>query len=198
MAEAMWAINEWAAIEAAGGTDEVSVMGSHRAPIVVVADGTQVVATGDPAGTFVIWARLMGRPELMEDERFATGTSRDRHRDEMAALISAWAASIASYEAFEEALEGTGIVAGRVRTIADAVKDPWVEHRQAFVDVDSGSEVVRIPRSPIRMSGHSIGDRRPTKWQGQDNREVLTSIVGMSDAQVDSLATSGVLIEREV
>lgn len=196
MAEAMWAINEWTSIEAAGGTDEVSVMGSHRAPIFRVGDGTQVVATGDPAGTFVIWARLMGRPELMDDERFATGAARNEHRDEMSRLIGDWTATIASYEAFEDVLEGSGIVAGRVRTIAEAVKEPWVEHREAFVDVDSNGEAVRIPRSPIRMSGHTVGDRRPTKWQGQDNGEVLGSILGLDDDQIAALTADGVLIER--
>jgi CoA:oxalate CoA-transferase len=196
MAEAMWAINEWTAIEAAGGTKEVSVLGSHRAPIVTLADGTRAAVTGDPAGTFVLWARLMGRENLMEDPRFSSSTARNAHRHEMQTLIIQWAATVPDMKSLHAVLDGTGLVPGEIKTIAAAAAEPWAEHREAFMDVASGDETVRIPRSPIRMSGHRIGDRGASMWQGEANVDVLEELLGYDESTVAALLDQGVLHER--
>ena len=200
MAEVMLQSTEWTAVELAGGQgDLMHIFGSFNAPVLRLGDGTVVHVPGDPVSSFPAWCNAMGRPELLDDARFATREARNDHREEMTALFQEFAATFSSFADFEAALSKAQLAVGEMRPLADAADAPWARARDALVDVgDEESGPLRLPRSPFRFSAAAAGTSGRPAWQGQHNREVLREVLGLDEGAIDELARTGVLVERPV
>ncbi|WP_409056370.1 CaiB/BaiF CoA transferase family protein [Streptomyces sp. SYP-A7185] len=93
------------------------------------------------------WAALceqvIGRPELTGDPRFATGSDRVAHRDELDAIISARFAGLGSEEAME-LLDRANIANAGVNSVAEFLAHP------ALVERDRWREVAIPGGSPVQ------------------------------------------------
>ena len=198
MAEVMLQATEWTAVELAGGQgDLLHIFGSFNAPVVRLGDGTVVHVPGDPVSSFPAWCIAMERPDLAADERFATRAARNENRAAMLASFEEFAATFASFDEFEAALSKARLAAGEMRPLTDVGDAAWAQERDALVDVgDEHGGPLRLPRSPFRFSAATAGTTGRPAWQGQHNREVLREVLGLSDAAVDELEQSGVLVKR--
>jgi crotonobetainyl-CoA:carnitine CoA-transferase CaiB-like acyl-CoA transferase len=197
MAETMLAANEWTAVELNGGLgDEITFFGGHRAPMLRLGDGSWVHVPGDPVGTFASWCKVMDRPDLATDPRFATPTERSRHREDLTGELAAWAATVADADDFEERLSTVGMAVGRLRSLAEAAAEPWAEHNGAFHEVEMGERSLRLPRSPVRVGGRTVGLHGRPAGQGEHNAEVMAEVLGLSEAEIDDLTDAGVLRSR--
>lgn len=141
---------------------------------------------------------VLGRPEWADDERFATLQQRLRNQDELDALIDAQTAGWERYELMD-ALQRAGIPAGVAQNAEDRVDhDPQLRHLEWLVDLEqteNGSWPVKQP--PVRMSRtptHAGGVRRRNGPNyGEDTRDVLSRLLGMSPAQIQDLYDTGVV-----
>lgn len=168
-------------------------------PILRTGDGTLVVVSGHPAerGTFDLFVAAMGRPELLEDPRFADVSSRLEHFSDLIGEIRAWAASIATARQIEDAMAEVGLAMGVVRTIGEIAETEWARERRVIVEVDDRSgSTFRVPNSPWVFSGSDTGTVGGTKFRGEDNEEVLTSLCGLDSGEVRRLTDEGVLSIR--
>ncbi|MFI6087603.1 CaiB/BaiF CoA transferase family protein [Streptomyces sp. NPDC051218] len=90
------------------------------------------------------WAALceqvVGRPELTDDPRFATGSDRVAHRDELDAIISTRFAELGSDEAME-LLDRANIANAGVNSVAEFLDHPALTERDRWREV-------AIPGSP--------------------------------------------------
>jgi len=201
MAEVMLQATEWTAVELAADPDRdlLHLFGSFNAPVLRLGDGTIVHVPGDPVSSFPAWCVAMGRPELTEDERFATREARHANRDAMLALFQEFAATFNEFDDFEAALGTARLAVGQMRPLRDVGTAEWAREREALVDVggDEGGPLL-LPRSPFRFSNASAGTNGRPAWQGQHNREVLRAVLGMSDDAIDRLEADGVLVSRTV
>lgn len=196
MAEVMLQATEWTAVELAGGeAGRFHVFGGANAPVLRLGDGTVVCVPGDPVVSFDAWCRAMRRPELAADERFATLEARAGRRAELVAELQAFAGSVDDFDTFEATLGTERIACGRVRSISEAVTDPWVTDRGALVDVGTDDAPLRLPRSPFRFSDADSGTTGRPAWQGEHNREVLAEL-GYGHDDVAVLEREGVLVQR--
>jgi CoA:oxalate CoA-transferase len=164
-------------------------------------EGHDVVTSVDPCdpGAFELLAKAMGRPELLEDERFASAAVRVRHRDEVNAVVQEWILGFDTIEALEAALATVRIPLGVVRSVAEVAETAWASERGAIVDVpDRAGGTVRIPGSPWRFSdAPEVGVAGPPAFRGEHNREVLGAAgLGLSDDELDRLEADGVLSSR--
>ncbi len=198
MCEAMIAQNEWTVIEVNGGPDyDRSPFRPGRAAVVQLGDPerTWVAIPGSPAAVFVAFTRLAGRPELLDDERFATITARSKNMEACLEHLSAWAATFDSFDGFEDTLSnGARLPVGRLVSTADTLHSDWAQDRQAYIDLPSGDETVTVPRSPLRISDSDCGPRSGIKHLGADNASVLNDILGLGSAEVERLLAAGVLV----
>jgi crotonobetainyl-CoA:carnitine CoA-transferase CaiB-like acyl-CoA transferase len=205
MAEVMLQATEWTAVELAvpaekGSDDLLHIFGSFNAPVLRLGDGTVVHVPGDPVSSFPAWCAAMQRPELVDDERFATREARHANRDAMHALFQEFASTftqVEAFDAFEAVLGSARLAVGQMRPLGDVGTADWARERDALVDVgDEDGGPLRLPRSPFRFSNASAGTRGRPAWQGQHNREVVREILGLSDDAVDQLERDGVLVQR--
>ncbi len=168
--------------------------------VVTVANGETVVVSGHPAerGTFDRFATAMGRPDLLVDPRFADVESRLAHLDELHEIIAAYAAGVPDAHTFEEHFAEFELAVGVLRTAREICETDWAAARDVVVSVpDRGDGVVRVPNAPWRFSdAPEVGLHGIPKYRGEDNRAVLSELLGLDDATIDRLDADGVLSSR--
>lgn len=198
MAETLLCVNEWTSTELVGGDEGLlHVFGGFNAPVFRVADGTWVCTPGNPVAQFPLWCRAMGRPELLEDDRFATKEARLAHRDDVYAVLEEWVAALPSAAALEDALGEARLPVGRVQSVAEAAADDWAVAREAVCAVDDrAGGTVPVPRIGVRFSGMDGGPRGSAAWRGEHNAEVLGEFLGLDAAEVAALEGRGILSSR--
>ena len=79
--------------------------------------------------------KVMGKPELIRDKRFADGFLRWKNQDDMDKIIAEWASQQNYLEAFH-LLQEAGITAGPVYSGEELYKDPHLRDRRFFVEID--------------------------------------------------------------
>ena len=73
----------------------------------------------------------------------------------------------------------------------------WAKEREAFVDIDTGrGEMITVPQSPWRFRGALAGVEPRIGYRGQNNREVLQQVLGLSASELDDLETEAVISSR--
>ena len=159
------------------------------------ADGTWVVIAANQDSVFARLCGLIGRPELVDDERFASHGARGRNQDELDAIIGDWAAQRKPGEIIET-LSAGGVIAGPINTVAEVVQDRQLIARGMI----AGHYDERIQRSVLGpgimpMFSESPGGIRSAgpANPGQHNDEVYLGLLGKSATNLESLRAEGVL-----
>jgi crotonobetainyl-CoA:carnitine CoA-transferase CaiB-like acyl-CoA transferase len=138
-------------------------------------------------------ARVIGRPELVDDPRFATAADRVRHGTELAALITEKLGARTSAEWIRE-LEAAGVPVGPVNRIGDMLADPQVAAREMVLEVDHPrAGRTRALGMPIKFSESRSDLARPAPLLGQHSREILDQL-GYSAPEIKALAQGGAVV----
>jgi len=168
-------------------------------PVLTAANGESVVISGHPAEnkTFDFYMATIGRDELCADPRFADTAGRLHHLDEIHDLLHAWAATMPSADAIEEAASRNKLAVGRLRSVHDVCSTDWAAEREVVVEIsDRGDGTIRIPNAPWRFEGSDVRVAGSPRYRGEDNRAVLSELLGVSDDALDALEADGVLTSR--
>jgi crotonobetainyl-CoA:carnitine CoA-transferase CaiB-like acyl-CoA transferase len=133
-------------------------------------DKPLVVAVGNNT-QFARMCVIIGRPELAEDERFATNPDRVANRE---ALISELQREFAGRTAEEwaDGLRDAGVPSGPVNTLADVLADEHLLGSGMLQDLDHPSAGhLEMLASPILIDGERLSIRRPPPTLGQHTDE---------------------------
>ncbi|MFF1694956.1 CaiB/BaiF CoA transferase family protein [Streptomyces sp. NPDC058257] len=141
------------------------------------------------------WAALceqvIGRPELVDDPRFATGSDRVAHRDELDAIISARFAGLGGEEAME-LLDRANIANAGVNSVAEFLDHPALTERERWreVAVPGSSSPVQALLPPANLSG--VDPRMdPVPAAGEHTERILGEL-GRAPDDIARLRESGV------
>jgi formyl-CoA transferase len=141
------------------------------------------------------WSRLckvMGREELISDPRFATPRERVQHNDELDTIIREWTMTRTKHDAMAQ-VGGAGIPAGAVFDTMELINDPNFEARGIMQVMQHPSyQPFKMPAWPVRVDG------KPPRvtaspMLGQHTDEVITTWLGLSEAEVKALHGEGVV-----
>ncbi len=142
-----------------------------------------------------LWEKLchsIGRPELLEDPRFANRGDRKANDDELAALLEETFAT-KSTEHWMGVLEEVGVPAGPINDLDQVYHDPHVQARHMEVDLeDPEIGLLRNIGIPVKLSGTPGSIRRRGPALGEHTREVLED-GGFTAGEIDSLLEAGVV-----
>jgi len=139
-------------------------------------------------------AKAMGRAELAEDERFATGPDRAKNQKELISIIEEWMASQPSDEDVLKILEEARIAAAPVLSVADSTKHPhFVERGMIRTVGDPILGELTIPGFPFKFSAFPELPEIQAPLLGQHGGELLREHLGLGDAELADLSAGGVL-----
>ncbi|WP_404406548.1 CaiB/BaiF CoA transferase family protein [Pelagibacterium halotolerans] len=142
--------------------------------VYVCADGKYLALSGSTQSVAERIFRTIGRPDMIEDPRFATNSDRIRHRDLVDAAIGGWFAQHESGEALE-IMRNAGATVGPIYSIADAYGDAHFREREVFVDLED-AEFGAMPMHNVvpRLSETPGGFYRPAPELGADGEAILS------------------------
>jgi crotonobetainyl-CoA:carnitine CoA-transferase CaiB-like acyl-CoA transferase len=159
--------------------------------ILRTSDGWITVAVnGDPLFRRV--AKLVGAPEWLDDERFASDKARGDHGEIVSAKLSEWCAARTSAEAVA-AFEQARVPCGPVYTLREALDDPHMRASDIFTEVEfPGLGKAPIAATPVKLHATPGQVRRPPPAIGAHNDEILREL-GYSDQGIAELMNDGTL-----
>jgi CoA:oxalate CoA-transferase len=146
-------------------------------------------------GQWVALSKVIGRPDLGDDERLATGRDRSRHHaDLVEPAIAAWSGDKGKEEC-AQLLLAAGVPAAPVQNSQDLLDCPQVAARDMLVEVEApavGS--TRVVGNPIKLDGDNVdGAATIIPGLGQHTDEVLRTVIGLDEAELAELRNAGVV-----
>lgn len=160
------------------------------------ADDWLAIAVGNDAEWEAL-CRVMGRPELDHDPRYADGPARWQQQDELDAIVEGWTRQQDHLEAMR-ALQAAGVPAGAVLNHKELLLDPHLRERGAFVKVGHTLPEVGVRwhmDAWFKLSGTPAQARGGAPTMGQHNPEVLGGLLGLSEGDLEELRRRNVIGE---
>ena len=139
------------------------------------------------------WANLLGEPEWLDDERFATDDGRGDNGEVLSQRMAAWCAERTRDEALE-ALAAAHVPAGPVLKPQEALEHPQVQamgllHPVAWPGMDRPA---MVPQAPVWLSETPALPPTEQARTGQHTDEVLGAI-GYSGEELAALRDAGAI-----
>ena len=156
------------------------------------ADGEHLIS-GNQDTVFKRLADAMGRPELADDERYATHNARGANQAELDDLIAEWSKGLTSAE-LEELLNRHSVPNGKIYTAPDMLADAHFAARKAIVtmahpqlgDFPMQNVVPKLSDTPgeVRWVGPELGEHTD---------EVLAEALDLDETARSALRDAGVI-----
>ena len=158
-----------------------------------VQDGHIVLAL-HVGGFWRNFCRAIEREDLIIDPRFRTVKDRHRNRVELERQIAEIMMTRTVAE-WQQILEAADVPHGPVNSIAQALSQPIVRERGFIKEVQHPTAgTVKVIGNPLRFEGRYEETRlEPPPLLGEHTREVLGSLIGLSDAEIERLISSNVV-----
>lgn len=133
---------------------------------------------------------VLGRPDLATNDDYADFAARYAHRDALVAELRAEMRRRPT-AAWVRDLTAAGVPVAPVNTVAEALRDPQAQAREAVVTVDHpGFGPVGHVRSPVR-AGDPPAAQRHAPERGEDTARVVTELLGYAPQRREELAAEG-------
>jgi formyl-CoA transferase len=138
-------------------------------------------------------AEAMGRPELAEDERYATHSARGEFMEELDGLIAEWTATLSSTDLYDRLLD-FGVPTGRIYRAPEMLEDAHFAEREAIVTRPHKT----LGDFPMQNVAPKLSDTPgEVKWVGPElgehTDEILGGLLDLDDAALDQLRADGIV-----
>jgi crotonobetainyl-CoA:carnitine CoA-transferase CaiB-like acyl-CoA transferase len=139
---------------------------------------------------------LIGRPDLADEAKFGSISSRTNNIDELYQILESELARRSSAEWVDQLTE-LNIPCSRVLSIADLMVDPHLDEVRFFTSCDHPTEGrLRLARLPVMFGSARPADITPAPRLGEHGVAVLREL-GFEDAELAELIRDGVLTQPD-
>ncbi|WP_137390736.1 CaiB/BaiF CoA transferase family protein [Rhodoligotrophos defluvii] len=154
-------------------------------------DGSFAVAVGNDLQFRALCAKVINRPELADDPRFATAKTRASRRAELAEILSEiFRTKSKAY--WVEALKAAGVPGGQIRTVPEVFAAPEAEERGMFVEVDDARHgKLKLPAPALHLRGTPTRTPTAPPRLGEHTDAILAEVLGLDDEARDRLRMEG-------
>lgn len=157
------------------------------------ADGLNIVIGANQDSVFKRLCTAMARPELAEDPRYINHEARGEYQQQLDDLIADWTRNITAADLLA-LMEKHGVPAGGIYRAPEMLADPHFQAREAIVRVphpDFGD--VAMQNVAPRLSATPGAIKHCGPELGEHTDSVLTTLLGMSQEQINTLKTNGII-----
>ncbi|HPF23095.1 MAG TPA: CaiB/BaiF CoA-transferase family protein [Hyphomonas sp.] len=156
-------------------------------------DGMVIIAANQPT-VFARLCKAIGRPELVDDPRYATHAARGANMAELDAIINGWTAT-RTIDEIEKAMIAAEVPVGKVFRASDMLEDPHYRARESLVEVASERWPGIMQQNVVPKLSATPGGIR---WAGPDKlgehtAEVLAELLDLTPEQIGKLKQSGIV-----
>ena len=146
-----------------------------------------VAMMGGVRDQWPLYCALIGRLDILDDERFKTGWLRTQNYEALEPILTDAMKTKTTQEWLEE-LERAEIPCGPVNTIDKVATDPQILTREMITEVHhpkAGS--FKVVNTPIKLSRTPSKPERASPDLGEDTKEVLKKLLGISNQDLIDL-----------
>lgn len=139
---------------------------------------------------------VIGKPELLQDPRFASRGPRTQNAHLLNAAIQAWTSTCTADHVVRELLTNRGVPSAKVRTPHEVMSDPLLLARGALARLRHPryGEVDAIGMGlPIELSGSTVQFDQPAQELGAANTQVYRDLLNLSESEIAALRTERVI-----
>ena len=157
------------------------------------ADGRYVCIVAGSDANFSRLCRAMGRPDLLDDPRYASLADRARHAAQINDEVAAWASTLGAEE-LEAACVTYDVPVACAYSAREIALDRHFAARGDLVEVDDPVVGPVRQQAPYpRLVGEERAVPSGAPRLGADNDEVWCTMAGLSKAELDELRAKGVV-----
>lgn len=167
----------------------------YSAPAAVYStqDKRWVSLAGSTNALYANNCRAIGRPDLIDDPRFANNGQRVQHAAELNGIFAAWCAQRTLEEVLAEFGRAQGTIAP-VYSIEQVFADPQIRARNAICEVpDKDFGTVRMQNVVPRFANDPCAIRSTGGAMGEHNAQVYGDRLGLTRAEQQRLREAGVI-----
>jgi len=133
-------------------------------------------------GDWIKFCEIAGRPDLIHDERFATGKARRANSLELVPILDEAFGALA-FDEIARRMDEADLVWAPVQSPAEVAADPQVAASGALIQVEDGEGgTFPSPAAPMRFPGADVAVRPPSPKLGEHTRQVLAELGYAADA----------------
>lgn len=155
-------------------------------------DGPFIIAAGNN-GQYASLCREIGRPELIDDPRFANVADRNAHRQELAAELQAELEKQPRAH-WLTTLPEAGVPTSKVNSIAEVFEEEQVVARGGRFELPHPTAgTVPMVANPIKLSETPIEYTAAPPTLGQHTDEILADVLGYTPETIADLRGQGAL-----
>jgi len=155
-------------------------------------DGVYLIIPPDNGEMFEAVARVIGRPDLLTDERFNNPPARASNAAALTEIIEGWT-RLRDKRAVMQAFAEKGIVCGAVLDTAEVLADPHLRERGTVFDLDHPTRgKYSMIGCPLRLSDSPF-ETHAAPLMGEHTEDVLTTIAGYTAEEVRQLRNNGII-----
>lgn len=147
----------------------------------------EIIITCSRDSAFYSLCRAMGRPDMIQDERFAKAEARRLNKELLEDEITRFTSN-RTLDECEETLNQFGVPNGRINTLTMICKDPQIAARDMIVKVEHPvAGTYQMAGSPLKFSSLTEAHYEPAPTLGQHTREILSERLNMTDTEIEAL-----------
>ena len=137
--------------------------------------------------------RVIGRADLIGDERFEEQRDRNSYWDEVWELIAQWTRTQSKFEVMRRMSE-EGVPCGAVHDSVDVFASEHLRARQMIVTLEHPQRgAIPFPGNPVKMGNTPETTIRAAPQLGRDNDEVYRDLLGLDASEIERLRRDGVI-----
>ena len=137
-------------------------------------------------------AKLIGRPELVDDPEWSTPAARLSKLDKLFQLIEEWSIRLGKWEVLAQ-LNEHNIPCGPILSTKEIIEDESLAANEMVVRVDhpERGEFITVG-CPIKLSDSPVDVER-SPLLGEHNSDIYVSELGLAGGELDELKANGVI-----
>lgn len=138
------------------------------------------------------FCKVIGRPELIDDERFKDARSRGQNADALGEIVNAWTGSHTKHQVMKM-LGEAGVPCGAVLDSVELLNDPHLRERGMITTVNHPVRgEFTMPGCPVRLED-SPAEVKAAPLHGQHNAEVYGEYLGLNGDDLEELKKQDVI-----